>query len=323
MLLILTDAYLMWGQFPACSAGCEKRTMDIRHLRTLIAIDEQKTFAKAAATLGLTQSAVSQQVRTLETELGVPLFDRSVRPPVLNSDGVALLDAGRRIAKITDAAVDGISGRKIATNLSLGAVRSSLVGRLPRALALLKDNYPEITLRLSSGFTQELAHDVARGRLDAAVISGGHQIPDGLNWFPFMREPLFAIAPSGTAATTVKALLESHPFIHFQHSVPLAQLIDRELARQRINVQPKLEADSMPAVVLLVANGLGVAVVTSDALGETLRGDIVMLPFGDPPVHRTFGIVERMQSPKAPLLAKLRVHLYECAGKHATPVNWR
>lgn len=297
--------------------------MDIRHLRTLIAIAEHSTFAKAANTLGLTQSAVSQQVRTLETELGVPLFDRSVRPPVLNSDGLALLEAGRRIAEITDAAVDSISGRKLATSLTLGAVRSSLVGRLPRALALLRGTFPDITLRLSSGFTQELAHDVARGRLDAAVISDGHQIPSGLNWFPFMREPLYAIAPAGTPATTVKALLESHPFIHFQHSVPLAQLIDRELARQRINVQPALETDSIAAVVLLVANGLGVAVVTCDALGRIPAEEIVRLPFGDPPVHRTFGIVERMQSPKAPLVAKLRVHLYECAGQHATPMSWR
>jgi DNA-binding transcriptional LysR family regulator len=296
--------------------------MDIRHLKTLIAIAEHGSFAKAAAALGITQPAVSQQVRTLESELGVALFDRSIRPPALNADGQALVAAGRRIIEIGEEAVDSITGRRQGGTFTLGAVRTSLLGRLPRALALLKDAHPGLRLRLLSGLTHDLVHDVAGGHLDAAIISDGSQIPTGLNWYPFMREPLYAIAPPGQAAASVKELLESGPFIHFQRAVPLAALIDRELARLGVNYAPALEVDTLPAVVRLVRHGLGVSVVTHDALYDPGPAEVTAMPLGDPPVHRIFGLVERINSPKGDLVRRLHAHLFACAGILAMPFDW-
>ena len=74
--------------------------MSIRNLRTLVAVADRGSFAAAARAVGLTQSAVSMQLRGLETELGTELFDRTRRPPVLNDHGKLLVRRAREIVQL-------------------------------------------------------------------------------------------------------------------------------------------------------------------------------------------------------------------------------
>src|SRR3712207_293263 len=119
--------------------------MDIRQLKTFIAIAEHGTLAKAADAVGLTPSAVSQQIQALEGEVGAGLFDRSTRPMTLNSYGLQMLEAAHNLVRSADDVIDAISGKAIAGTFTIGSVRSSALSLLPRALVALKAEYPDLT----------------------------------------------------------------------------------------------------------------------------------------------------------------------------------
>ena len=116
--------------------------MDIYYLKTFIAIAENGTFGAAGRVVGLTQSAVSQQIKTIEEQLGVDLFDRAVRPPALTVHGLTFLEGARRIVKEFEATTRATKGEKLSGNLILGAIRTSFTGALPKALSDLRKWYP-------------------------------------------------------------------------------------------------------------------------------------------------------------------------------------
>jgi DNA-binding transcriptional LysR family regulator len=292
--------------------------MDIRQLKTFIAIAEHGTFAKAADAVGLTPSAVSQQVQALETEVRTELFDRSTRPITLNSRGLQMLEAAHNLVRSADDVVDAISGRTIGGTFTIGSVRSSALSLLPRAIVALKDNYPDLKIKLHVANTDELLNDVVSGRLDSAMVAEYSGIPSSLRWSPFINEPLLAIAPPGTRQMPAPEMLSKLPFVKFHSRFRLAHLIDTELARSGIATNVIAEIDTITAIVACVVHGLGASVVPQIALKEG-PGNIVAAPFGSPQVYRQIGLIERRASARAAVIDKLHKHLVEFSGEYGVP----
>lgn len=291
--------------------------MDIRQLRTFLAIVEQGNFSRAADHLNLTPSAVTQQMHALETEIGVPLFDRSSRPPRLNTAGMQMLDAARSLIQTAEDAIGTITGRKVVGTLAIGSVRTSALGLLPRAIVLLRERNPGLRIKLRVGLSDPLLQDVAAGRLDAAMVAENRDLPAGLRWNPFIREPLFVIAPPGSPHATGSELLRTLPYIRFRAAVPLAQTIDHELARMNIPLNEIAEIDTISSITSCVANGLGVSVVPDVAVKEC-SASLVTAPFGDPLVTRRIGLIQRSGNPRAVMIEQLLTDLRNVSGKHAS-----
>ena len=291
--------------------------MDIRQLKTFLAIVERGNFSKAADHLNLTPSAVTQQMHALETEIGVPLFDRSSRPPRLNTAGMQMLDAARSLIQTAEDAVGTITGRKVVGTLAIGSVRTSALGLLPRAIVLLRERNPGLRIKLRVGLSDPLLQDVAAGRLDAAMVAENRDLPAGLRWNPFIREPLFVIAPAGSPQLTGSELLSTLPYIRFRAAVPLAQTIDHELARMNIPLNEIAEIDTISAITSCVANGLGVSVVANIAVKEC-SAPLVTAPFGDPLVTRRIGLIQRTGNPRAVMIEQLLTDLRNVSGEYAS-----
>lgn len=289
--------------------------MEIRQLKTLIAIVNVGSFAAAADAVGLTQSAVSQQVRALEEELGTPLFDRRARPPALTLEGRSFLEQARHIVELCDQAAGGIKRKRPTTALHLGVVRGSLMGHLPTALAVLRGRNPGLKLRVTTGDLAELLAHVQHGRMDAALIPDAPTLDPQLHWLPFLIEPFVALAPAGTRGATDQELLEACPFIQFSRNVRTGRLIDAELRRRSIRVDTAMEIDSFPAIVQMVQQGLGAAVVPAQAIGITPPESLRAVAFGRPPMTRTVGLVERAANAKAALTAELHDELRRLSGE--------
>ncbi|MHA7877062.1 LysR family transcriptional regulator [Roseivivax sp.] len=279
--------------------------MDTRQLKTLVAIATHGTFLRAAGVVNLSPSAVSQQIQALEQELDVTLFERASRPPKLTPQGLQVLELAQDVLRLHDDTKASLRGDRISGTLMLGSVRSSALNLLPGAIVQMRSRFPELKTSLVVANSSALIADVAAGRLDAAVVAEHVAFPPALRWSPFLREPLWLIAPAGTVVETVAEALATKPFVRFQSSVPLANLIDTEISRMGIVTQDVAAIDTIGAIMTCVRQGLGISVVPQVALQEPENESLVSLPFGDPPLSRQIGIVERIVSPRGEIIARI------------------
>jgi DNA-binding transcriptional LysR family regulator len=146
--------------------------MELRHLRYFVAVAEELHFRRAAERLYVAQPAVSEQIRKLEAELGVRLFDRTHRSVALTEPGRALLGEARRVLHVAEGAkLAARNARDSASSrLRIGYVPDALPGSVPRALQQLSSAAPRIDVALETGPPLGLIQAVRDGRLDAAVV---------------------------------------------------------------------------------------------------------------------------------------------------------
>lgn len=288
--------------------------MEIDHLKSFIAITENGTFGAAGKVVGLTQSAVSQQVKTIEEQLGVKLFDRKVRPPALTVQGFTFLDGAKRIVREYEVTARATKGENISGNLILGAIRTSFIALLPKALSSLRERYPQLRVHAQTLDSYDLVSMVTAGRLDVAIIPSNIQLNDNILWLPFAIEPLIVISNKEVKGKTDKYILENSPFIRFSRKVPSANLVNEELRKRNINVHVEMNIDSYAAIIQLVSHGLGVSVVPEQARGVAFPPNIQKLPFGNPPLNRQLGIIYQKESTKNNIISALYSELCEFCG---------
>jgi DNA-binding transcriptional LysR family regulator len=147
--------------------------MELRHLRYFVAVAEELHFRRAAERLYVAQPAVSEQIRKLEAELGVRLFDRTHRSVALTNPGSALLVEARRVLHQAEVAQLAARNARDAagSRLRIGYVPDALPGSVPRALQDLASVAPRIDVALETGTTLSLVQAVHDQRLDAAVVA--------------------------------------------------------------------------------------------------------------------------------------------------------
>ncbi|MEZ5910218.1 MAG: LysR family transcriptional regulator [Hyphomicrobiaceae bacterium] len=292
--------------------------MSIRYLRTLVTIAERGSFAAAAGALRLTQSAVSMQMKALEDEIGLPLFDRSTRPPALTAVAKALVPRAEEVIR----AYDGLlrpepDGSDIEGHLRLGAVPSVMTGIMPRALVALRAKRPRVHVELSMGLSAALVERVRKGGLDAAVASDVSDVPADLRWTPIAREPLVLIAPTEAPEGTATDLLAAYPFIRYTRQAWVGRLIDDLLRKRRIRVNETMTLDTLEAVTTMVYHGLGVSIVPQRIVGSPLPLPVRRVALPKPAVFRVVGLLRRQDDGKAALAEALQRELETIAARSA------
>lgn len=292
--------------------------MDTRQLKTIMAIIAHGNFARAADVVGLTPSAVSQQVQTLEQELGVRIFERASRPPKPTSAGMQVFEMAREVLRVVDTTKASLRGEKISGTLMIGSVRSSALNLLPKAIVQVRQAYPALKVNLRISLSSTLIADVASGRLDAAIVAEHVNFPTSIRWSTFVKEPLWIIGAPGMDLSDPLRALRTMPFIRFRSAVPLANLIDSELSRIGVTVNDVAEIDTIGSIVTCVEQGLGISVVPHTALAQSPDAGLVQVPFGEPQLTRHMGMVERTVSPRADIIARLHEMLADLSGVHGT-----
>jgi len=145
--------------------------MELRHLRYFVAVAEELHFRRAAERLHVAQPAVSEQVRKLEDELGVRLFDRTQRNVGLTDAGVALLPQACRVLRQAEAARLAARGASDRPRLRIGYVPTALPASIARTLRRLVGAMPNLQTVIEPGSGLELVNAVRAGELDVAVVS--------------------------------------------------------------------------------------------------------------------------------------------------------
>lgn len=276
--------------------------MNLSQLRSLIAIADAPNFAAAADRLFVTPSAISHQMRDLEHELGVALFDRGSRPPRLNAHAHAVVEQGRELVNRFDQLVElARSPGTIGGRLMLGCVSGVSGDSIPRALADLRASHPAVRVSIEEGLSEPLANRVRRRELDAAIIT---ELPDPdpeLKSLVIIDEAMMVVAPPDCVETDWRAILASYPFIRLNRNAGMGKVIDRALRHSRLAVEEAMELDSSEAVVGMARAGLGAGVVPDGRLRLVPDDAVLAVPFGDPPIHRRVVLTERRNNPRSDL----------------------
>lgn len=268
--------------------------MTIKLLRTLVAINEEKTFSGAADKVNVTHAAVSQQMQTLEADLGVKLFDRSTRTPEMTPIALQIVQKARGIISDYDNLVASVlADGGLHGVMTLGVMRTTLTGLIPKAAASLRARYPDLGLHLRPGLTSALMTDIERGALDAAVVSKPHLLPLGVLFRPLTDEPMQLIAAQDEPLDDPIALLQSRPFIRFNRNAVVGALIDNWLVAHRIRVHETMELDSPEAITSMVQANLGVSIVPDLAVTPPEMLPVKRLSLGTDAPIRTLGLAHR------------------------------
>jgi DNA-binding transcriptional LysR family regulator len=295
--------------------------VDVRILKTLVAVAEHGTFSAAANVVGLSPSAVSMQIQALEQHLAAELFDRSRRPPVLNEKGMALLPTARKIIGLHDSLRDAAaSPNEFVGRLRLGVIPTALSSFVPAALAGLTEVYPLLEVQIVTGMNTPLFKLLNNEELDAAIIGEPPSLPGGLLWRPFVKEAICVIAPPDATGATAEELLRTHPYIKLVRGAWQLRMIEEQIAKMEISLHTIMQLDSIEAVTLMVHHGLGVSIVPQRSVELLLRLPMKIVPFGEPPLFRTLGLVQIKGSPKNHLCNAVFKQLVKvCSPDETTP----
>jgi DNA-binding transcriptional LysR family regulator len=276
--------------------------MNLTQLRTLVAIDDAQSFSSAADSLFVTPSAISHQMRDLEMELGVDLFDRASRPPRLNAHGHAVVERGRDVLARFDLLVElASSPGQIGGRLMLGCVSGVSSNLVPRALASLHASHPSVQVSIEEGLSEALASRVRKRELDAAIITELPEADPELKSLMITEEAMMVVAPPDCDLSDWREILSSYPFIRLNRNAGMGKVIDRALRDFHQPVDEIMELDSSETVVGMARAGIGAGVIPLGRLRHVPVGDVVSVPFGDPPIYRRVVLIERSNNPRSDL----------------------
>lgn len=285
--------------------------MSIRRFKTFLAIAELGTFSEAAKAEYLTPSAVSQQMRALEDELRVSLFDRTKRPPELNPTGYAIVPKVRELVRVYESIKPSLSDELAAVqNLTVGTVATSMSGLMPKALKRLQESNDRLHVRLYPALSDDLYAQVDRGFLDAAVITEPMTVYDHLVWRPFTEEPYVVLANAQVDSDNAREILETFPFIRFARKAWVGRTVDQWLVEQGIRVNESMELDTLEAVSAMVRNNLGVSILPNPCVGIPEHESLKTIDLGADAPARVLGVLYRRDSSLQTLIDLLWRELY-------------
>lgn len=264
----------------------------IRYLRTFLVAAELGSFSATGARLGLTQSAVSIQMKRLEAELGCLLFQRSGKAIQLSDRGNAMLIQIRHVIEMYDA-LKIHATELVPETIGLGAISTVQSSLLPSILRKLKERCPHARITICPGTSAELLAKVDSRELDMAVMIKPHfGIPSDLEWVPLIDDIFVAIAAS-SVKESVAEWPSQLPFIRYDRRSFGGRIVDRFLRRHKLLIREGMELDEPNIIVKMVAQGLGWSIIPAALLDLTSVGSIQIAALPGIPVYRNIGLLIR------------------------------
>ncbi len=260
--------------------------MELRHLETLVTIDEEGTFTAAASTLRTVQSNVSEQVRQLEDELGVTLFARGRGGATPTESGRIVLERARRVRReleLLHEELAALRGLQVG-NATFGVVGTTGRWLVPQLVAHLRDEAPGIRLLVHEGASERLLAEVLDQEIALALVTA--PVRDPRIVFELLAdEPMVGLAPIDAdipegplkVSDLARMRLVLPPEVN-----PLRAEIELAASRLGVQLEVPVEVEGIRLIADLVAAGAGIAVLPETAVPPSLDGirtfDIVDLP---------------------------------------------
>mmetsp|Transcript_9577 Transcript_9577/g.16524 ORF Transcript_9577/g.16524 Transcript_9577/m.16524 type:complete len:312 (+) Transcript_9577:1737-2672(+) len=259
-----------------------KFPFSLTQLKILKAIATEGNFHKAAQTLSISQPAVSSQMKHLERQLNIPLFDRAGRGTNMTEAGHLLLryaDSILALCEETCHALDDLQYLQGGT-LVIGASQTTGTYLMPRLIGLFRERYPQVAVKLHVECTESISGYVANGEVDLAVIGG--EVPlefhEKLKITPYAEDELALILPKSHPFSKVETIQKQDlyrlRFIALDAESATRKVIDKVLSQHGIDsslFRVEMEFNSIEAIKNAVQSGLGAAFVSVSAIAKELE----------------------------------------------------
>ncbi len=307
--------------------------LSVGRLRVLVEVARRGSFSAAAEELSYTQSAVSQQIATLEAEVGLTLLERHAR-------GVRLTAAGEALRE----RAEGVLARLEAAETELAAMAGLRAGRLrmasfptagatlmPLAVATFRAAYPDVELSLAEGEPEQIVPRLQAGELDLALLFEFEETLPGLERLArtdLLADPMYLALPARHPLASKRDLrladLRGEAWIQTARESPCARHVVRCCHAAGFEPNVAFESDDYQTVQGLVAAGVGVALIPDLAL-SFVREDIAIRELAPaPPQRQVFAAApgDARLSPPAPAMLEILGGVaarYESQGKRTAP----
>ncbi len=259
--------------------------MDTRQLAAFCAVVERKSFSQAAERLGVTQPAVSLQIRSLEQRLGRQLLDRSGRRVEPTEAGLRLYASAQRLLQAEEQMLEELESDDegaLTGNLELGASTGPGGTVVPVILCEFQERHPGVHVRLSVSDTQSVVAQVADRELELGIVGAGRR-HRGVTFEPFFRDEVVLTVPAAhpfAGRTVTLEQLKGEPLIVMQEGAGVRQVLEDELrktgARLR-DLDVRLELGLQESVRSAVLAGHGVTFISRLAIEPDLATGLLAI----------------------------------------------
>jgi DNA-binding transcriptional LysR family regulator len=298
------------------STRADMRNITLRQMRVFTAVARSGSFTRAARELHLTQPAVSQQIKLLEQEAGLPLFEHIGRTIHVTAAGQELLRYATQVTDLLREAGEtlaAIRGLKRGV-LKLGAV-STAKYFAPSLLSAFAPAYPDVTIRFSVGNREEVIKLLAANEIDLAIMG---RPPRELATIaaPFAKHPLVIIAsPDHPLAKKRRILLKqlaSESFVIREEGSGTRAAMEHLFKAHAVAYRTSMEVTSNETIKQAVMAGMGVSFISMHTVMlELATGKLVTLNVAGLPVVRDWFVIHLREKKLSPMTAAFREFLLE------------
>ena len=274
--------------------------MHIEGIKVFCDLAETGSFTKAAHANGVTQSAVSQLVASMERQLRCLLVERSKKKFRLTREGECLRDHGKQIVQAFQQLQASLQEARcvISGSIRVATIYSVGLHDLPPYLKLFLREFPTVNVHVQYLRANEVYEDVLSNAADIGLVACPSRDPR-LQIVPLRSEPMVVIMSPGHPLAAVRPLptqgLEGQRFIAFEPDIPTRTAIDRFLRERGVKVRTVMEFDNIETVKRAVEVEAGIAIVPkSAAQTEVARHTLLAVPLADATLERPLAAIHRM-----------------------------
>jgi DNA-binding transcriptional LysR family regulator len=283
---------------------------DFLGLQAFVAIAERGSFNKAAAHLGITQTALSHRIRKLEDYLGIALLHRTTRQVSLTPSGLELLPrASRLIAEAQGMFAELSADAAIRQErVAIGCLPTLAIHFLPEIIAKFAAKHPATLVRVFDNSASEIAERVQRGDAEFGLTILATSRWD-LEMKPLVKEPYVLVCRASHPAARQKSVrwsdIQGERLIRISTQTGNRALIDDALGPATERLRWSSEVQHVATAVAMVAAGVGMTVVPRSTIAVVRAQNLACVPLRSPSVTRTLGVVTRRGVPLSVLGASL------------------
>ncbi|MCE6963475.1 LysR family transcriptional regulator [Enterobacter sp. MW07] len=269
-------------------------TLNLAHLATFRLVIQRGSFSAAADVLGISQPAVSLQIRQLEHFLRSRLLERTGRGVKATAAGLALLTHGERIEQVVEETLRSLDAfsHEVSGTVSLGTGATACIHLLPPLLQQLRETYPLLKVGVTTGNTPGVVRAIEENRLDLGLVTmpvSGR----GLEITPILDEEFVCISAQEEECEPTPDSLHTLPLIAFESGSGTRALIDGWFQASGLQPEPAMQLGSIEAIKRMVRAGLGYSIVPRMAVEQVAdRVGLCVLSL-TPVLHRQLAIVMR------------------------------